>query len=299
MLIFVHLSHSIVTHIIVGVETIAGGCAEGHRDGPKHQAMFVRPHYCAVDPSDGSIWVSDAHDYAIRKILPDGAFFFIFTQRKKQILYTGNVITVAGCPGQEGYKDGAASESLFHCPCGIALDPVTKTLFVADSGNNRIRVVYLDGILIYFIKHTASLPGQVETLAGNGIRGTMDGDPADCSFSLPFALCLCPLTNDILVSDHAAEKIRRVKFSRQESEHGHWRLKAIAVETVAGCGITGTCEDGPALSAKFDGIFGIAVCPRTGNILFTDFGNDALCAITPQGLHIPPPPFFLLYKQQT
>ncbi|WP_213947473.1 SMP-30/gluconolactonase/LRE family protein [Luteibacter sp. dw_328] len=52
------------------VTTLAGG-TPGFQDGPAAQARFDTPCSLAVDP-DGSIWVADTRNRAIRRIAPDG-----------------------------------------------------------------------------------------------------------------------------------------------------------------------------------------------------------------------------------
>lgn len=76
--------------------------------------------------SFGNIWISDATCCVIRKILYDSA---------------GCVTIAAGCPGRCGYRDGIASNALFDYPRGIATNPVTGVLHVADNKNNCIRAV--------------------------------------------------------------------------------------------------------------------------------------------------------------
>lgn len=48
------------------------------------QASFLCPRDCAVDPSDGSVWIVD-HVNSIQKILPDGLLFSLYyTQTRTQ-----------------------------------------------------------------------------------------------------------------------------------------------------------------------------------------------------------------------
>jgi DNA-binding beta-propeller fold protein YncE len=57
----------------------------------------------------------------------------------------GNVSTFAGRRAI-GYLDGPANAALFSGPRGIAVDS-NGFLYVADSGNNRIRKISPDGTL--------------------------------------------------------------------------------------------------------------------------------------------------------
>jgi DNA-binding beta-propeller fold protein YncE len=51
----------------------------------------------------------------------------------------GNLTNIAGS-GVKGYLDGPGAQAEFDTPAGIALD-ATGNLFVADTGNNLIRVL--------------------------------------------------------------------------------------------------------------------------------------------------------------
>lgn len=82
--------------------------------------------------------------------------------------------------GDRGFRDGAFYEALFDRPSGLAIDPAGKRLFVADTGNRRIRVVRLDD------------KNRVETVAGSGDPGQTDGPARDARFAAPTALAWLP-----------------------------------------------------------------------------------------------------------
>src|SRR5262245_31249913 len=83
------------------VSTIAGG-ARGFADGSGTQAAFSTPSGLAL-AADGTLFVADTGNHAIRRITPDG-----------------RVSTVAG-DGTAGYADGPALQARFNGPIGIAL----------------------------------------------------------------------------------------------------------------------------------------------------------------------------------
>jgi sugar lactone lactonase YvrE len=116
------------------VTTVAGTGAAGNQDGPGTSATFNGPIGLAVGP-DRTIYVIEGNGARLRKIAPDGT-----------------VSTLAGT-GAAGYVDGPGASAQFSAPNGIALDP-DGSLYVADSGNDRIRKV--------------TPTGQVTTLAGGG-----------------------------------------------------------------------------------------------------------------------------------
>ncbi len=109
--------------------------------GPATQALFNNPQGVAVDGS-GNVYVADTGNSVIRIITRDG---FIN-------LFAGNVfggVPQIGWTGDGGPAIGAALD----LPVGIALDS-SGNLYIADSANNAIREVTIDG--------------NVQTIAGLG-----------------------------------------------------------------------------------------------------------------------------------
>lgn len=75
----------------------------------------------------------------------------------------------AGVENKNGYQDGIASSSLFFKPKAITCDS-KGVLYIADSGNNRIRRIE-DGV--------------VKTIAGTGVQGApfVDGPAKTATFN--------------------------------------------------------------------------------------------------------------------
>lgn len=101
------------------VTTLAGDGAAGYRDGAASEAQFNAPVGVAVD-GRGDVYVADTYNDRIRLVTPEG-----------------QVKTLAG-GGEPGYRDGAADAALFDTPCAVAAQ-ADGTLFIADTGNGRIR----------------------------------------------------------------------------------------------------------------------------------------------------------------
>ncbi len=163
------------------------------------------------------------------------------------------VTTIAGSVGAAtaSFVNGAAAVARFNKPTGAAIDEA-GALFVADSGNNQIRTVAVDG--------------TVTTAAGAMTAGYVDGAAAVARFSTPSDVSMDP-GGAIVIADTANNRIRR--------------LSAAKVTTVAGSGAAGFL-DGPASSAQFKTPNSVdASC--SGVIYVSDSGNHRIRAIAADG----------------
>lgn len=106
------------------VTTLAGtaGSELGSVDGTGSGASFDGPWGIAVN-SAGELFVVDQNDDYIRKVTQAGV-----------------VTTVAG-DGNQGFSDGTGAAAEFCLPTGLAAD-TSGHLYVADTGNNSIRVIH-------------------------------------------------------------------------------------------------------------------------------------------------------------
>ena len=98
-----------------------GGKEAGYADGAGTDALFMLPVGLDVD-RDGTIYVADSNNHAIRKVTPDGT-----------------VSTLAGS-GSSGHADGQGTAAHFKSPFGLAIHP-SGDLLVGDYNNHRIRRV--------------------------------------------------------------------------------------------------------------------------------------------------------------
>jgi hypothetical protein len=136
------------------VTTLAGTAASrGGTDGTSADARFYSPAGVAVDGA-GNVFVADSEYRTIRMITPAGV-----------------VTTLAGTAHAIGSPDGTGAAARFNAPQGLATD-VAGNVFVADSGNNKIRIITPAGV--------------VTTLAGAaGTPGSADGTGSAARFSDP------------------------------------------------------------------------------------------------------------------
>lgn len=174
-----------------------------------------------------------------------GSFTFaMLTGVKRLSADLTTIIPVAG--GQStGSADGPATTASFNQPRGLTQDS-TGVIYVADSGNNTIRRIALDG--------------TVTTIAGSpGVSGSTDGTGNVARFSTPSGIAFGP-DGDLYVADLNNSLIRRVTV-------------AGVVTTYAGS--TSGYLDGPAASARFTSPFGIAVAAN-GDVLVSDRSDNRI-----------------------
>ncbi|WP_342315578.1 gluconolaconase [Lysobacter sp. FW306-1B-D06B] len=156
------------------VATLAGS-GEGFADGAGTAAMFNTPSGLALD-RDGNLFVADTGNHAIRKITPAGV-----------------VSTVAG-DGVAGFRDGVGRQARFDGPIGVAVGGDGR-LYVADTYNDRIRVIARDG--------------TVSTLAGGERPGDADGPGAMARFDTPTGVAVDAMDR-VWVADLRNNAIRRI-----------------------------------------------------------------------------------------
>jgi DNA-binding beta-propeller fold protein YncE len=158
------------------VTTHAGG-AEGFADGAGASAAFNTPSALAIDAS-GNLYVADTSNNRIRKVTPEGV-----------------VSTLAG-DGTPGARDGAAQAAQFNAPVGIAVDARGERVYVADTYNDRIRLI-------------TTGDGQVTTLAGGNAPGDADGASSDARFDTPCAL-VATAEGELYIADTGNRRLRKL-----------------------------------------------------------------------------------------
>jgi sugar lactone lactonase YvrE len=175
-----------------------------------------------------------------------------------QMVRVPAIRTVAGngTPGYIATDDGgpATSAKLFR-PGGTAVDGAGN-LYIADTSNNRIRLV------------TAST-GVITTVAGNGTAGyvaSQDGGQANAAeLNHPYGMALDGLGN-LYIADTDNNRIRKVILSSG------------IISTVAGNGTPGydaNNDGGPATAAELNNPFAVAF-DLAGNFYIADTSNNRI-----------------------
>jgi streptogramin lyase len=216
------------------VTTFAGSGNATFANGNATSASFSAPSGLAFDAS-GNLYVADAGNHRIRKISP-----------------AGNVTTFAGS-GNATFANGNATSASFHSPKGLAFD-ASGNLYVADSGNHRIRKI--------------SPVGTVTTFAGSGNATFANGNATSAGFNQPLGLST-DSSGNVYVADFHNHRIRKITPSG-------------IVSTLAG-GNLGVFADGIGENARFYNPTGV-VATSNGTIYVTDFGFNKVRKITPGAL---------------
>jgi len=163
---------------------------------------------------------------------------------------TAIVTTLAG--SSNGYADGAATSAQFNKPYSIAVAS-DKTVYVADTSNNRIRKVTPGGVVSVF--------------AGSGVVGNADGTGVAAQFSAPWGIAI-DSSGVLYVTDQSNHRIRKI-------------TSAGVVTTLAGS--TNGFADGTGVSTQFSFPQGITV-DTSGIVYVADAANNRIRKITTAGV---------------
>ena len=216
------------------ITTVAGIGWSGYsrNGGPALEVRLRLPSGVAVDGA-GNLYIADSWNHRIRRV------------------DKGGTITTAAGIGKSGYSGdgGPAAGAWLHTPEGVAVDK-TGNLYIADSGNHRIRRV--------------GATGTITTVAGSGERGYGgDGGPATKTRLYHPAGVAVDNTGNLYIADSWNHRIRQVD-------------KGGTITAVAGTGARGYGGDGgPALEARLNHPTGVAV-DGAGNLYIADSENHRI-----------------------
>jgi len=224
------------------INTVAGTNSSGFAgdSGPANIAKLNGPYGVAFD-AWGNYFIADTGNNRIRKVDTNGV-----------------ITTVAG-NGTAGFGgDGAAATSAaINAPRGMAVDGFGN-LFIADTSNNRIRLVDTNG--------------NISTLAGTNAAGVSgDGGLAVVAkLGAPQGVALDGLGN-VFIADYNNSRIRRVDTNG-------------VITTFAGTNVSGFLGDGGiATVARLANPTGVAV-DSYGYVFFSDYNNNRVRRVDLNGI---------------
>ena len=206
----------------------------------KDSVLYNSPHGIDIAP-DGTIYIADRFNHVIRRISIDG-----------------KVTTIAGT-GFPGDINGFALNAQFNEPWGVSAGN-NGEVFVADSRNNKIKVILPDG--------------RVETYAGTGNAGFSDNDnPLISSFFWPGDVEFDHNSGDLYVSGHLSHLIRKINVERSVTTFAGSKLNFPDNH-----GVT----DGVGSRAQFYRPYGIHL-DGEGNLYVADEWNSLIRKISSNG----------------
>jgi uncharacterized protein (TIGR03437 family) len=215
------------------ISTVAGSgtAGSGGDGGAAGSAQLNLPFGVAVDAA-GNLYIAEFGNNRVRKVAANG-----------------NISTIAG-NGVSGFSGdkGQATSAQLNGPQGVAVDSAGN-VFIADSGNNRVRMVAPTGV--------------ITTVAGTGASGVSgDGGLAvNALVGNPVAVATDGVGN-VYIADGSA-RVRKLFLSG-------------IITTIAGSGIRGYSGDGgSAPNAGLNGPSAVAV-DATGTVWVADTLNNAV-----------------------
>ncbi len=163
------------------LQTAAGNGSPGSAGdgGAARFAQLDTPSACATD-SAGNLFIADTANHAIRQVNPAGII---------------STVAGAGSAGASG-DEGLATDARLASPRGVVVDDMGD-IFIADTGNHRIRQVTPDGV--------------IHGIAGSGAAG-FSGDGGAAAGALlngPQGLFLDG-AGDLYFADTGNHRIRRL-----------------------------------------------------------------------------------------
>jgi sugar lactone lactonase YvrE len=188
------------------ITTFAGTGTPGYNgDGVQATAAELNNPWGLAVGADGSLYIADMTNNSIRRVSPSGV-----------------IETVAGTQsiGYAGDTGPATSASL-KAPAAVAIDPAGN-LYIADSGNNRVRKVWAS-------------TGIIGTICGNNSESFFgDNGPATMADLYgPYALFLDSAA-DLFVADLFHNRVREISATQLTLQYPVMRVdKTSAPQPVA------------------------------------------------------------------
>jgi hypothetical protein len=255
------------------IYTVAGNglVFESGNTGKTADAELAAPTDIAVDTSGSGAGNYALLDYGEVRLVAAGAGTFF-----GQSMSAGRIYGIAGNgrPGYTGDGGPATAARVGPPPGGVAFDG-SGNVVLADSGNNRIRVIAAGSGTFFGQPMTLA---HIYTVAGNGTAGfSGDGGPASAAeLNGPGAVALDAAGN-VVLADTGNNRIR-VIAATSGTFYGI-AMAAGHIYTVAGTGSAGSSGDGGPATAAMLRTPTAVTADIAGNLLIADSSNNRIRAV--------------------
>jgi sugar lactone lactonase YvrE len=185
------------------------------------------------------------------------------------------VTTVAGTidsngEGVVGNADGPAAKARLNAPEGVAAGPGGR-LYIADTGNNKIRMLSADGTTVSTVAGGGT--GKGSYVSAGACYNPIDGPCASATFWSPEGIAV-DAVGSIYVADFSNGSVRKIVNPGTAS---------CMVSTLAGSCDSSHSKDGTGSAAVFGAPSGLTL-DAAGNVYVADLGNYTIRKITPGGV---------------
>jgi hypothetical protein len=220
------------------ITTVAGGGTNGFGDGGAATNAELFATGLALD-AKGNLYIAESVADRVRKV------------------DTNSIISAMAGNGTYGYfsgDGGPATNAGMYNPSTVAVDN-SGNLFIADSGNNRIRKVNTNGII-------TTVVGKGPSGFGTGNYSGDGGAATNASLNWPSNMAM-DASGNLFIVDFFNQRIRKVDTSG-------------IITTFAGNGTTNFLEDGgAATNASLNNPIDVAL-DTAGNLFIADNGNNRI-----------------------
>jgi len=262
------------------VYRIAGGTSGYSGDGGLATSGAINlAQSTTVDPN-GNIYIADTANNVVRRV--DAVTGIISTFAGGPGCIQG---TKASCTAGFSGDNGPATSAELSSPYEVLAD-TNGNVYIADSGNDRVRMVYVAGSIPWI---TNPVVGDIYTIAGGGGQVSSGSLAASVAFSSVHGIGL-DVGQNLYVLDSAASRVWQVNAATQQAYiiSGGGTITAIS----AACNGYGTgpltvdsIGDGcPGTQATIKTVAGKVDVDPGGVLYFADTANNTIRALNYQNI---------------
>jgi len=239
--------------------TIAGSSSSGSVDGRGAAALFTQATGICSDGS-GNYYITDSGANLIRKM----------TVTLPLTANSGVVTTFAGT-GERGFYNVNLPNRLFNLkfnqPRGIAINSTKDTLFVADSGNNMIRQIAINGQYNVIISGQGGLTDSSGNQIGSPAGSVDSNNTGNVRYNSPGQVII-DANDNLIVTEETGNRLRFINTN-----------VGCTATTLAGNGSSKLNTPGYGTNSAIFQPLGCALHPNGRTITVSCYGSGAGAAI--------------------